>query len=69
MDRVKGNITHHYVDGDIIPKMYRFFAVDHIGKVNIIPQITGKKDGALAAHANFVQHSLTMHGNLEFKTV
>lgn len=57
MHRVKDNITHHYVD--IIPKMDKFFAVDHIGKVNIIPQITGKKDGALATHANFVKHSLT----------
>lgn len=56
LKKVNNNINHYYVDGDLIPKMDKFFAVDHIGSVNIIPQIAEKKDGALAAHARYVDH-------------
>ncbi|WP_255420572.1 hypothetical protein [Arsenophonus endosymbiont of Aleurodicus floccissimus] len=38
--------------------MDKFFAVDHIGKINIIPQATNKKDKFLTAHLNYVKHSL-----------
>lgn len=61
LKKVKGNINHYYVDGDIIPKLDKFFAVDHIGTVNIIPQIVEKKDGALAAHGRYVAHIRTLY--------
>lgn len=56
LKKVKDNINHYYVDGDLIPKMDKFFAVAHIGTVNIISQLAEKKDGVLAAHARYVYH-------------
>lgn len=52
------NINHHYVEGDVIPNMDKFFAVDHIDKINIIPQATNKKNNFLAAHSNYVKYSI-----------
>lgn len=61
LKKVKEHINHYYVDGDIIPKLDKFFAVDHIGSVNIIPQIAEKKDSALAAHSRYVAHIRTLY--------
>lgn len=58
LEKAMHNVNHHYVEGDVIPKMDKFFAVGHIGKINIIPQATNKKDNFLAAHSNYVKHSL-----------
>ncbi|WP_162505361.1 hypothetical protein [Candidatus Arsenophonus triatominarum] len=58
LEKAMYNINHHYVEGDVIPKMDKFFVVDHIGKINIIPQAASKKDNFLAAHSNYVKHSL-----------
>lgn len=61
LKKVKANINHYYIDGDIIPKLDKFFAVDHIGSVKIIPQIAEKKDSALAAHSRYVNHIRTLY--------
>lgn len=58
LEKAMHNVNHHYVEGDVIPKMDKFFAVDHISKINIIPQAMNKKDNFLEAYSNYVKHSL-----------